>query len=52
MAKKSGAVEKLKIIQQVADDAMKLSDYWMVRALRAEGEDIPALPHPTLKKNK
>lgn len=44
--RKSGVTERLHAVEQVALGYRRLADYWMVRALRAEGHDIPARPHP------
>lgn len=42
-----GCAGRLRQMDEVAIGYRKLSDYWMVRALRAEGHDLPERPHPS-----
>lgn len=42
-----GCAGQLRLMEEIATGYRRLSDYWMVRALRAEGHDIPARPYPS-----
>lgn len=42
-----GCAGRLHVMESVALGYRRLSDYWMVRALRAEGHDLAPRPHPS-----
>ncbi len=42
----SGAAVRIAHLERLFDRAWAVADYWKVRALRAEGHDIPAREHP------
>lgn len=45
-ARGPGAAGQIKRLEVMLDDTWKIVDYWKVRALRAEGHDIPERPFP------
>jgi len=49
MPKVSGVAMRVKHLERLLDRTWKIADYWKVRALRAEGYDVPTRPHPGLE---
>jgi hypothetical protein len=43
-----GAAGRIRHLERLLDNTWKIADYWKVRALRAEGHDIPERHHPGL----
>ncbi len=41
MTKVSGAASRIRHLERLLDRTWKIVDYWKVRALRAEGHDVP-----------
>lgn len=41
-----GVAGKAAVLEGRLMHVWKIVDYWKVRALRAEGHDVPARPHP------
>ena len=48
MRRGPGAAGRIRHLERLLDNTWKIADYWKVRALRAEGHDIPARQHPGL----